>query len=312
MKTENQEYIIGVDGGGTDTIAVLADLDGKILKRAKTGSSNLRNVGFQAAVSNILEAILGTVSRIKEKRVVSILIGLPAVEEEFKVEKEKIKKEILKNSRITKILKGKIEIVSDQITAFRSGTDKQDGIVLIAGTGSVAHGWKRGKEAKASGWGWLADEGSGFWIGKKGYQAIFKDLDGRGPKTKITKLIFQDWKLKNKETLMKKVYSKDWVRDISAISKIVEKAARQGDKVALEILKDAGRELVQSSISVIKKLNFQNQKFPMVFVGSVFKSKIILNILKTEVSKVAPKTQFIHPKQEPVLGAVKIAIEQIK
>ena len=312
MKKEKQKYVIGVDGGGTKTISALADLNLKILKIAKTGPSNLRNVGIEEAVLNISKAILKVIKGIKEKNILSIFIALAAVEEEFKSEKEKIKREIFKNPKISKALRGDIEIVSDQIAAFRAGTDEKDGLVLIAGTGSVCHGRRGKKEVKTGGWGWANDEGSGFWAGQKGYQAIFKDLDGRGPKTKITKLVFKEWKLKNKEDLMKKIYGKDSIRNISLISKTVDKASQMGDKVARKILEEAGEELSILAISVIKRLNFHNKKFPLVLIGAMFKSKIILNKLKKEIKKLAPRAEFIFPKEEPVIGAIKLAIENLK
>jgi len=312
MQKENQNYVIGVDGGGTKTISALADLNLKILKIAKTGPSNLRNVGIEEAVLNISKAILKVIKGIKEKNILSIFIALAAVEEEFKSEKEKIKREIFKNPKISKALRGDIEIVSDQIAAFRAGTDEKDGLVLIAGTGSVCHGRRGKKEVKTGGWGWANDEGSGFWAGQKGYQAIFKDLDGRGPKTKITKLVFKEWKLKNKEDLMKKIYGKDSIRNISLISKTVDKASQMGDKVARKILEEAGEELSILAISVIKRLNFHNKKFPLVLIGAMFKSKIILNKLKKEIKKLAPRAEFIFPKEEPVIGAIKLAIENLK
>ncbi|MFQ6049651.1 MAG: BadF/BadG/BcrA/BcrD ATPase family protein [Candidatus Paceibacterales bacterium] len=341
MKKENQGqpspepvegYVIGVDGGGTKTIAALSNLKGKILETSKTGSSNLRNVGIKMAVSNISEAILKVIKGIRKGSVLSIFIALAAVEEEFKSEKGKLKKEILKNPKISKVLKGKIEIVSDQIAAFKSGTDERDGLVLISGTGCVCHGWRNKKEAKTGGWGWLNDEGSGFWVGQKGYQAIFKDLDGRGQKTKIKKLLFQEWKLKNKEDLMKKIYGQDSIRNVSLISKIVDKAAKTGDRVAKSIMTEAGKELSSLAISVIKELNFprsspprfakrgrginslrgrHNKKFPLVLVGKTFKSNIALNKVKKEVKKIAPRVKFILPKTEPVIGSVKLAIEKI-
>jgi N-acetylglucosamine kinase-like BadF-type ATPase len=302
-----KKFVIGVDGGGTKTMAALADSEGKILKLVKTGPSNLRNVGIGKAVLNILEAI----KKLKKgKKIVSIFVGLAAIEEEFKFEKEKIKREIRKKLKF----RGKLEIGSDQIVAFRSGTDEKNGIVLISGTGCVCHGWKNGKQAKTSGWGWLNDEGSGFWVGQRGFQAIFKELDGRGEKTLITKLVFKNWRLKKKEDFLKKVYRKDSVRQVSLISRIVDEAAKRGDRIARKIMEEAGKELVFSAKKVIEKLNFKNEQFPIVLIGRVFESEIVLKIVKKEIKKIAPKAKFLVPqiKTEPVVGAVKLAIENLK
>jgi len=305
MKKQSKRYVIGIDGGGTKTEAALADFKGNILKLTKTGSSSPRNVGINKVVENIIKGI----EKVRKgKKVNSIFVGMPAVEEEYKSKKEIIKKEILKR---LKDFKGKLMIGSDQLVAFRSGTDKKDGIVLISGTGCVCHGWQEKKEAKTSGWGWLADEGSGFWTGQKGFQAVLKELDGRGPKTIITKILFKEWKIKNKNDLLNKVYLNFSIRQISLISKLVDRAANKGDEVAKDVMAKAGKELAQSAIAVIKKLNFQNEKFSIVLVGGMFDSKTVSYFFKREVKKIAKKTQFLRPKVGPVIGAVKLAIEQL-
>jgi len=300
METENKIYVIGVDGGGTKTEAALADSEGKILKLVRVGPSNPRNVGIEQCIFNISEAI----KKLKKgKKISAIFIGSPALEEEFK----SMKKKILKRLNF----KEKIKIGSDQIIAFRSGTNERNGIVLISGTGCAVHGWRGEKESKVSGWGWLDDEGSGFWVGRRGFQAVFKELDGRGPKTFITKLLFQELKLKSKEALLKKIYSKDFVRDVSLISRIVDEAANRGDRIAKNIMIEAGQELAESAIIIIKKLNFKNEKFPLVLVGGMFDSKIVLKTVKKEIKKVAHKAKFIQPRVEPVIGAIKLAIENL-
>ena len=309
---KNKFYVIGIDGGGTKTEVALADLRGKIFKIAKSGPASPRNIGIKKTAQNVAEAIYKALKGTKNKKILSTFIGLPTVEkEEYKNKKHEIEKEILKNKKIGHIKKGKIIIGSDQKVAFRSGTDQKDGIVLISGTGCVCRGWRGDKDVKSSGWGWLSDEGSGFWVGQKGFQAFYKEMDERGKKTLIMRLILKEWKLKRKEDLLKIVYSKDSIRQISLISKIVDKAANKGDKIAKSIMEEAGKELALSAKTVIKKLSFQKQKFPIVLVGGMFDSKIASRIFIKEVKKIARKADFIHNKKRPVIGAIKLAIEQL-
>ena len=89
-----KEVVIGVEGGGTKTIAALATLEGKILKLAKTGPSSPRNIGIKKATDNIALVIKKVLKR--DKKIISTFIGLPAVAEEFKVKKKEIKKELFK------------------------------------------------------------------------------------------------------------------------------------------------------------------------------------------------------------------------
>lgn len=195
MSLHNNNYVIGVDGGDTKTIAALADLNGKILRIAKSESSNPRNVGIKKTIENIAKAIDKSLFKNKKISIPSIFIGLPAVKEEFGLKTKEIQREILKQKRTSQILRRKMTIGSDQLIAFRTGTDGKEGLVLIAGTGCVSHGWQGKRESKASGWGWLADEGSAFWIGQKVFQAVLKDLDGRGTKTLLTDLIFKRFRI---------------------------------------------------------------------------------------------------------------------
>lgn len=313
---KSKDYVIGVDGGGTKTITALANLEGKILKMAKSGPSNLRNLGIKKAVFNIGEGILKVTENF-EGQIVSCFIALAAVEEEYRERKEEIKKALFKIPGLSKILKGKLIIGSDQLTALRAGTDKKDGVILIAGTGAVCHGWWKGKEVKVSGWGWLNDEGSGFWVGQKAFQAILKALDGRNKKTKISEEVFKQFNVKNKEELMAKVYGSidlpedNFVKNVSLMSIAVDEAAKKGDRVAKEIFTEAAKELAKSATQVIEKLDIEREKFPLIFVGKIFESNIVFKEVKKEIKKVAPNVKFISPQGKPVIGAVKLAIEQI-
>ena len=326
-KQKIEGYIIGVDGGGTKTVAALADLEGKILKVAKSGSSSPRNIGTKEAMTNVAQAIEKVLAPIKDQKILSTFLGLPTMEEEFKFKKDVIRKELLKHKEISPIFKGKLLIGSDQLAGFRAGSDEKDGVVLIAGSGCVAHGWRGKKEVKVCGWGYLSEMGSGFWIGQKGLQAIWKDLDGRGPKTIITKLVFRRLKVKNKENFIEKIYfhphTKFWcggkknpTEIISPLSILVDRAAKKGDRVAKDILTEAGKELAASANTVIKRLTptFVRERpgFPLVLVGSLFKSKIVLAEVKKEIKKLASKVIFIRPRVAPVIGAIKLAIEEIK
>jgi len=310
MFLKNHDYVIGVDGGGTKTVAALADLNGKILKMARTNSSHLRNLGIEKAVENLTEAIYQVLKEAKGKKISSTFIGLPAVAEEFKFKKKEIEKELKKHKKISKIFKGKVEIDSDQKVAFWAGA-KGCGLILNCGTGCVVHGWWKDKEVHTSGWGWLADEGGAFFIGQKVFQAILKDLDGRGQKTILTKLIFKKLKVKREDDFLNIVYRNPF-KIVPSLSIFCDKASQREDKVAKGIMVKAAKEAILAARAVIKKLNFQKKKFPLVLVGSVLKSEIFLKEVKKEIKKIAPRVEFVIPKKEPVAGAVKLAIEELK
>lgn len=314
MKKKNFQYVIGMDGGGTKTVAALADLKGKILTQVETGSSNPLKVGMKIAMLNIKEVIKKILKKYQKEKIAVIYLALAAGIEKNEKKKLAIKRNLFKLLNLRRF-SGQIIIDGDQPAAFRAGTDKKEGVVLISGTGSVAVGWKGMKTAGASGWDWfLGDDGSGFWLGRKALRAICRQLDGRGKKTLLSDLIFQKWNINRKEQLMEKVYygyKENFVEQISLVSPLINKAARRGDKVAKEILNEGGKELALAVIQVVKKLNFSRRKFPLVLVGSALNSAIILKTVKKEVRKLFPQVEFIRPKQAPVTGAVKLALDKL-
>ena len=196
-KLKINDFVIGVDGGGTKTAAALADMDGKIIARAVSGGSSVRNFGIELAAENVAKAIYDLIKRRKNIKITSVFIGLPAMEEEYRDKKSAIIRELKKQKKIAAIFKGKVEVGSDQLVAFRSGSYAKDGIVAICGTGSAVHGWNGKKEALANNQGWVS-KGSAIWIGNKVMEAVAEDLDGRGQKTILSDLVFKKYKFKER------------------------------------------------------------------------------------------------------------------
>jgi N-acetylglucosamine kinase-like BadF-type ATPase len=301
MKKENQ-FVIGVDGGGTKTIGVLADFKGKILKKIEIGSTNPNKIGFKRAVFNLKKLI----SRISENKKIKVAyLGLAGGLERDEEKKEKIKREIQKFFNFPIIVDG------DQKIAFRAGTNEKDGIVVIAGTGAIAMGWKGKKVAISGGWDWLiGDQGSAFWVGKKVLEEIGKILDGRRKDFELRKFIFKKLKIKKEIDLYKNFYCEDFVTRIASISKFVDEFSKKGDRFSKEILIEAAKEVSKMAISVIKKLNFEREEFPVVFTGGMFKSKIFRGKVEREIKKTAKKAKFILLRKKPVIGAMKLAKEK--
>lgn len=307
--TQKNNLVVGVDGGGTKSLAALADGQGKILKTAKAGCSNPRNVGIWAAADNIAESIHKIIKGKKNIVVASTVIGLPAMEEEFKGREQEIIRMLKKHKEIAAIFGGKIKIVSDQLVAFRAGSSGQDGISVIAGTGCAVHGWYGGLQAKANGWGWLADEGSGFWIGQKTFQAILKSLDGRIQDTTLLDLAKKTFNLNNATGLISLAYKEPefYVPQLAAICR---QADDLGDANAHAIMKGAGREIALSVVHVYRSLGFGKQMPEIVFVGGIFNSSTVIKSVEAELkSSIGPIN--IIKSELPVVGAVKLALESV-
>ncbi len=300
----NKNFVAGIDGGGTKTECLLADDKGNVLGQGISGPSNPRNQGLETSAKNIVKALIKALGKRKGK-ITTVFIGLAAAEEEYSDRMDIIKKELLKDKRISK---NSIFFGSDQEAAFRSGTDELDGVVVIAGTGCVIRGWNHGKEAKAGGWGYFADEGSAFWTGQRAYQAITKELDGRGGKTLITRRARALLKFKDINSLNEKIYNNPVVI-LPLLSVSVDEAAKKGDETALIILKEGAEELVKGTVTVVDKLRFKKE-FPLVVTGGMFRSKSFKDIFRKRIEKIIPLARFTVPDESPVFGSLKLAMEK--
>lgn len=308
------EYVVGVDSGGTKTVCVLADASGRIIKRTFAGPANPNKVGYNNAIIVLGKIIRKTVSGVDKKDLKSVYIALAGNLERDAGKKEVIAKDLAGFSGLA-FLSGKIKVDGDQKAAFRAGTDTGNGILVIAGTGSIVMGWKREKEAISGGWDYiLGDDGSAFWVGQEALKDLCKALDGRLPEISgLGKLILKDMKIRKESDLLKNIYGENLVEVVASVSRIVDGAAREGDGSAKKILEEGAMNLAVSVFSVLKKLNFRKgDVVSVVFVGGMFKSLIFRKRLESIIKKRFPRAAIILPQDEPVMGAVRLAIENLK
>jgi len=304
-----RNFVIGVDGGGTKTAVVLADMKGKIVNRAVAGRSNVRHLGIKTAAKNVAEGIYGVIKRKRTIKIVSTFIGLPALEEEYKDAKIQIISELKRSKKIARVFEGKVEVGSDQLVAFRSGAHGKDGIVAIAGTGIAIHGWNGDKKTVLNNKGWLLSKGSGNWIGRHAARVIVEAVEDRKPETRLKDAVFAKFKFKDINELLNFVY-KDPTGNLPKLAIACDEAADRGDKIARDILVTAGKEIALSVRVAAKKLMF-SEKVPLVLVGGVYKSRWVLDTVKKEVSRYYPGRFEIIVVEDPVVGAVRLALESI-
>src|SRR6185436_11814663 len=161
-------------------------------------------------------------------------------------------------------------IVNDALIALVAGAGSSPGVVVISGTGSIAYGVsQQGVAARAGGWGpTLADEGSGYWIGRRALAAVMREFDGRGPQTELTPLVLQHFSLPKPQALVAEIYHRPQGRRvISSLAAVVDHARAEGDRVALDIMNHAAEELAIAAASVISRLDMRGEQFPILLAG---------------------------------------------
>lgn len=309
-------YILGVDSGGTKTVAQIASINGEVITEAGSGSGNYKSIGLERAKENITKAVLRAIKNLKVSNNLvfrNACFGLSGNDTE---EDEKIYKKIIFNNELIKYLNpSKTIICNDTKIGLVAGTDNKNGIIIICGTGSNCYGInENGMETKANGWDYiLGDEGSGYKIGIKALRAIMRAYDGRGDSTLLSKTLFEDLNIKSISELMKWAYSGSFSKDkISALAMTVCRTAEINDKVSKKILIEEANEDFISIRAVARKLDLENKEFDLVFVGSVFKcEKYFKKVLIKKLREKFPKINFINLSKKPVEGAIKLAIKNL-
>jgi N-acetylglucosamine kinase-like BadF-type ATPase len=203
-------------------------------------------------------------------------------------------------------------VVNDALVALVAGAGHHPGVVVVAGTGSIAYGRDaEGRAARAGGWGYLlGDEGGGFWIGRAALSAVVRQFDHRGPATLLTDLVLAQMQLSTPAEVIHAIYDRGLQRHaIAGLAGVVQRAMEAGDAVAGEILDRAAIELAAAAASVVTRLGMRGDVFPTVLAGGMFKAiPSLVASVTTRLGEVAPRSEVRRLEIEPANGAVTLAI----
>jgi len=247
------DYILGVDGGGTKTLALLGDLDGNMLARGVGGPSNYNAVGFDAACSAIDSAISMT-RKDYPGEISALCLGLAGVGRNEDIE-------MFQNWATRNYPKAVVKVCSDAEILLMAGAPSGPAVALICGTGSIVYGRTvTGELLRSGGWGYLfGDEGSGYALGSAALRAVMRGYDQRGPKTLLSELVLERYGVHAPPDLVHTIYGAESPRAaVAALSHLVEQAAARGDSVAITILEESARELARAIAAVFPELGTSN------------------------------------------------------
>lgn len=306
-------YVLGIDGGGTSTVAVIADQHGKIYAQYHTSASNptaMKSPAFETIIYQCLRA-LQEQNPVVFHSVKSCFAGLAGVME---MGLEKSVYSIFKRFYGDEV---SIIIENDACIALYAGTLGKPGIVQIAGTGAITYGLGVNQQtARTGGWGYLFDdEGSGYDVGVRALKAIVKSYDGRGPETILTTKVLKHCGVENVPELVHCVYSQEHPRTyIASLSRYVEESALQKDSIAREIIETSCAQFIEAIEACRKQTEWQKGMFiPVVLMGGVFTNfELYEELLSIIIAKKQLPYVFIAPKVSPVGGAVIGALQRIE
>jgi glucosamine kinase len=291
--------VLGIDGGGTNTRAVIARGD-MVLGRANGGSIKRLRVGAEVAEANLRTLLREILHAAGVTQVDAVSAGiasasLPGVSEWIT--------EVFRDFGIHNS-----EVVGDEVIALDGAFQGGAGILQIAGTGSNCIGrTATGERESAGGYSsTLGDEGSGYWIGLHGIRQALRAYDAGEP-SMILKRVGAAWGTATLEELVNRGNVIPGP-DFSALAPVISTAAEEGDAVATRVLLQAAADLADYILLVRHKLRQRHgliEEVPVAWTGSVLEKMGIVRTRLTEILKdAAPQMPFSQEGVIAVEGAL--------
>ena len=305
---EQQQYVIGVDGGGSKTHALLASTDGTACAERIGGPSNLQTVGVQKAAETIFQLIVECCEweKCKPDAVQNVVVGLAGA---GRTQDRTAFAEALNALGQSRSFPFKNIIVeTDAHIALVAAIPGSSGIVVIGGTGSIAmYRTKDGRTLRAGGWGRvLGDEGSGYAIARDALAAVMRQYDGRGEQTALTERALQQFRVDAVEDLIPKIQYEGV--DITSFAQKVLLVAAKNDAGANAILQKNADEIVKL-VQTLFNQSPPRGKVAVVFMGGMLDNENEYStIVKQKVAATLPQVLIMKPKFPAAFGAAIIGL----
>jgi N-acetylglucosamine kinase-like BadF-type ATPase len=264
----HEDLVIGIDGGGTSTIALLGlRSTGEILARGSAGASNIQAVGVEAGLKALDDALERAFLSLGRKRgvVASACLGLAGIDRNEGLA-------IIHGWAKRVDLAGTVSVANDATLLLAAGTPEGWGLAVIAGTGSIAFvKTAEGTMGRCGGWGHLlGDEGSAYRIAVNALQAVCRAYDGVGPQTILLERFLKAMRLADAPELIPAVYRGAWDRTaIAGLAPVVMQAAIDGDALARQIVQKEARELALTAAGAVVAHGLPRVALPVALAGGV-------------------------------------------
>ena len=297
-------YFLGIDGGGTHTTAWLADENLSVLARVQAGPSNPVKVGLASAQRELSRAYRNAIrqARVRPAKLDGVCAGLAGGDS------APVQRSMLRWMR--KAIPARAHLMTtDAAVTLAAALGISQGIIVIAGTGSIAFGRdRRGGILRVGGWGSQFDDaGSGYDMGRKAIAAALRAHDGRGKTTSLTQALCRELHLGK---ITEAVPIQLTPQNIAALFSLVQQEAQAGDAMARRLCLEAADDLAELATTIITRLGWKRRVVSVVCSGGVFRSSdLIRRAFARRVHRYAPRARVSLLDREPVEGALLLARE---
>ncbi|MCL6454700.1 MAG: hypothetical protein K6T78_13930 [Alicyclobacillus sp.] len=276
-----EDLVLGVDGGGTGSRAIVADMTGNIHTVQTGPACNYQNSDprqTQKVLSNLLHRTIENLS-VSSVSVVAAVFGLAGLDTSSDARVlEQIVRSALQVNHMDAL---GVQVENDGVVTLYGAVGSGPGVMILSGTGSIAWGVAPGQQpVRSGGWGHrLGDEGSGYDIGRAALMALMRAYDGRGPETNMRDHLLPVLGFHREEELAEWAYSEQYsVSSVAKLAPIVLSLADRGNPAATFITKRAAEDLANLGMSVVRHMGLQND-LRIAFSGGILENHPLLRRL---------------------------------
>jgi len=298
-----KQMFLGVDGGGTKTEFVCIDEDGHQLASITTGTTYHLEVGIDEAVRRLTSGVAAicTALRCQLSDLTYVFFGLPAYGEDHEIDPR------LHSACGALLASDRFTCGNDMICGWAGSLACEDGINIVAGTGSIGYGERLGRTARAGGWGEIfGDEGSGYWIALQGLIAFARMSDGRASRGPLHRHIASALSLTADLDLCERVMGPNGMgrEGVAALAPLVCAAAADGDASAQAILTEAAQQLCDIACAVRQSLGYvPGDRVPISWSGSILTQVEPVRRQFVDLLRNAGDFDLVSPRHAPAYGA---------
>jgi N-acetylglucosamine kinase-like BadF-type ATPase len=295
--------VLGVDAGGTKTSIIVAEGDAVVARATGPGAKMRSGKGLACAtvIAEIARRALAERGRLRADVLVAGVAGAGRDSE----------REELRQGFRTEDFADRIVVVGDTEIALAAAFQDRPGIVVTAGTGSMAVGRDpSGRLHRAGGYGWqMGDEGSGYAIGRAALGAVGRAADGRSPRTTLTELLLRATRSETMDRLVQWAAAAG-APEVAALAPQVFEAQKQNDTVANGIIDYAARELAALVTRLLPHFGADERAHVDVATngGLLFPDGALYRLLATKLAE-EPRLRLMPERLDAATGAIHLAAQ---
>ena len=294
--------LAGVDAGGSHTEAVIGDPSGTELARSRGGPANVETIGAVNAARTIADTVIDALEKTSsELPVMELVVGAAGTG----MEANRI---ALRAALTEQGIATNLTVTSDAAIALESAFPSAAGIVLIAGTGSIAFARNSsGEVSRVGGLGWrFGDEGSAYSLGRAAIAAILRAREHRAAETALTKALGAATGTASDNDLDGWIERTN-VAEVAGLAGVVCQAADGGDEVAAELVREAARSLADHITALALGLENRENVRVALHGGLIASDSAIRRSLLAELASRTPTPMVTDVRVDPACGALLLA-----